>query len=79
MRYPMENPSTRQVAEQINISRSTLERWIANGELRPPKRVRSGGLRLRLWTPKDIERVRRLKQTSYGKGRDRKPRPRVAD
>lgn len=71
----MTNLSTLDVARQVGIGRSTLERWIAEGKIPAPHMIRFGRDEFRNWTAKDVERVRRYKQQNYRKGRGRKPKP----
>lgn len=70
----MANLSTLEVAHQVGIGRSTLERWIAEGKVPAPKMIRFGRDEFRNWTPIDLERVRKYKQKYYCKGRGRKPK-----
>ena len=56
------------------ISESTLERWLADGKIKPPKPIRLGRREFRLWTAADIGRVRKYKEKNYRKGRGRKPK-----
>src|SRR5260370_1808169 len=51
--------STAQAAKQLGISLMTLNRYIAAKKIPLPP-VRIGGVRVRLWSEKDIQRVRRL-------------------
>lgn len=67
--------STREVARTIGINRVTLERWLTARKVKAPKPLRVGGKLFRLWTSRDIERVRRYKEKFYCKGRGRKPKP----
>jgi len=67
--------STSQVATKIGVHRLTLIRWLLDGKIEEPERVKQGGVDLRLWTDRDVERVRRYKQENYRKGRGRKPKP----
>ena len=55
--------STGEVAEQIGISRQTLQEWIASRRVKAPKVIEMGRLSVRLWTKADIERVRQFKGT----------------
>jgi excisionase family DNA binding protein len=64
--------STHQVAEIVGIHRATLEEWLSMGRLRPPKLVRVGSKAYRIWSDRDIERVKSYKQKFYRKGRGRK-------
>jgi len=62
--------TTREVAEAIGISEHTLYRWLSDRALREPRRTVTLGKReIRLWTDKDIERVRTFlgqKRRNYG-------------
>ena len=60
--------STAQAANVLKISRQTLHRWIVDGKVAPPRKQKVGGVTVRFWTKKDVERVRRYKKTFYGKG-----------
>jgi len=71
----MENLSTLDVARQVGISRATLERWIASGNIPAPKMIKFGHDEFRNWTAKDVARLRKYKQKNYRKGRGRKPKP----
>jgi excisionase family DNA binding protein len=70
----MPNLSTLDVARQVGISRATLERWIASGNIPAPKMIKFGRDEFRNWTGEDVERVRKYKQKNYRKGRGRKPK-----
>ena len=63
--------STKEVARQLGIGRSTLELWIKQGKVRP-KNIQIGQQRYRLWTGREIERLGRVKVETYRKGRGRK-------
>jgi len=64
--------STREVAAQVGIHRVTLEEWLRKGKVKPPKKLQIGGHTYRLWTDRDIERLRQFKTKYYRKGRGRK-------
>jgi len=64
--------STKEVAQAIGINRVTLQRWLLAGRVSEPRRVTQGGVDLRLWTDRDLERVRKYKAAHYRKGRGRK-------
>jgi hypothetical protein len=70
----MKDYSTATVASEVGISKLTLIRWLMAGKIREPRRVKQGGIELRLWTARDVERVRRYKLENYRKGRGRKPK-----
>ena len=67
--------ATADVAKKVGISESTLERWLAEGNVKPPRPIQLGRRAFRLWTEADIERVRRYKKKNYWKGRGKKPKP----
>lgn len=56
------------------ISVGTLERWLASGKLGSPQRLEIGSRVVRIWIPKDVERVKKYKAANYRKGRGRKPK-----
>lgn len=64
--------STEEVARAVGVSRVTLERWLASGQVPAPKPLRVGKNIFRNWTSRDIERVKRYKEKFYRKGRGRK-------
>jgi hypothetical protein len=66
--------STAEAARMIGINRVTLQRWLIDGKVKEPKKVRTGGVEVRVWTDRDVERVRKHKQENYRKGRGRKPK-----
>lgn len=67
--------STSQVAKLLGIGYDTLHRWIQENRIDAPKAEFVGGVRVRLWNPKDIEAVKKYKELHYwGKGRRRKKR-----
>jgi DNA-binding transcriptional MerR regulator len=68
----METYSTRQVARMVGINRSTLVAWLLSGKIKEPRRIRNGGIDARVWTARDVERVRKWKAAHYRKGRGRK-------
>lgn len=55
----MKNCSSREAAKQLGISLMTLQRYIAAKKITAPRLQIVGGIKLRLWAPRDIERVRR--------------------
>ncbi len=74
MSITMSPISTAGVAKKVCVSQSTLERWLADGKIKPPKPLRVGQKVFRLWTSKDIERVKQYKKKSYWKSQGRKPK-----
>jgi excisionase family DNA binding protein len=55
--------STGEAADQIGVSRQTLQEWIASRRVKVPKAIKMGRLSVRLWTKKEIGRVRQFKGT----------------
>lgn len=68
----MKTYSTKQVAQMVGINRVTLQLWLLSGKLPEPRRVSGGGVDVRIWTERDVERVRKYKAAHYCKGRGRK-------
>jgi predicted DNA-binding transcriptional regulator AlpA len=52
--------STEQVAKLLGIGKSSLSRYILAGKIPAPPETMAGGIRLRLWSEKDIERLREV-------------------
>ena len=68
----MKSPlSTEEVAKLLGIGYSTLELWIQQRKVKP-KTIRIGRKVYRVWTEREIEKVRGVKQKTYRKGRGRK-------
>jgi len=64
--------TTRQAASAVGISMMTLHRWIVAAKVKAPKlRIRNGRA-VRLWGKADLDRLHKLKQEIYCKGRGRK-------
>lgn len=53
--------TTKQVAREIGVDPTTIIRWLQTGQLREPRHIRGAGVDVRVWTPRDVERARRLK------------------
>jgi DNA-binding transcriptional MerR regulator len=64
--------STSEVAEKIGIAKRTLIRWLKDCKIAEPKRVEYPGIISRLWSERDVERLRKYKEQNYRKGRGRK-------
>ena len=64
--------STRYAAEAVGISLMTLQRWIADGDIRPPQLKIVDGRATRLWDSVDLKRLVQLKEKIYCRGRGRK-------
>jgi len=78
--------STREAAKKLGISFPTINRYIADKKIPLPPIVKVGGVSVRLWSEREIERVRALlpkiangRKTRYQKQpkkqAGRKPKP----
>lgn len=56
----MKGLSTRDAAKKLGLSFTSLNRYIAAKKIPLPLLVRVGGVRVRLWSGKDIAKVRAL-------------------
>ena len=63
----MKTYSTGEVVKIVGIDRATLWRWLQAGKVKEPRRIRGGGIDARIWTARDVERVRRYKAAHYMK------------
>jgi len=73
----MKTCSTVQAAKLLGIGYDTLHRWIHEGKIEAPEIHFVGGVKVRLWTDVDIERVKKYKNNSFwGKGSRRKRKSR---
>ncbi len=71
----MKNYSTKQVTQMVGVGRITLLRWLHSGKVPEPRRVTNGGVNARVWTNRDVERVRKYKAAHYWEGRGVKKKP----
>lgn len=58
--YRMFGYSSREAAKKLGISFPTLNRYIAEKKIPLPPVVKVGGVAVRLWSDKDIQRVRAI-------------------
>lgn len=65
---------TSEAAEEIGIDMRTLTRWIAAGRVKAPKVQLRGGRAVRLWDQEAMDRLRKAKESTYRRGRGRKPK-----
>jgi len=57
----MKAHSSRGAAKKLGISLMTLQRYIADGNwIKAPALQNVGGVKVRLWTERDIQRARKL-------------------
>jgi DNA-binding transcriptional MerR regulator len=68
----MKQYSTSEAARKLGIHPITLHHWVLEGRFIAPKKQRIGGVVVRLWTERDVERVLKYKEANYRKGRGRK-------
>ncbi len=64
--------STGQVVRKLGIGRMTLVRWLKSDKSLEPRRIRDGGMDVRVWTDRNVERVLKYKEVHYRKGRGRR-------
>ena len=64
--------STQQAARLTGIGQATLQRWVKTRKLKAPKLTRVGGVPVRLWSKRDVARIRRHKERFYGQGKGRR-------
>ena len=67
--------TTAEAAKEVDIHLATLQRWIATKKVAAPKPSLIGAVGYRLWSAKDVERLKKVKEEIYRKGRGRKPKP----
>jgi predicted site-specific integrase-resolvase len=51
------------VADEVGVSRATLQYWIKEGKISAPKTKLRNGVAVRLWNAKGVEKARNLKGT----------------
>jgi predicted DNA-binding transcriptional regulator AlpA len=56
----MDGHSTRQAAQKLGLSLPTLNKYIALKLIPTPQVTKVGGVRVRLWSDSDIEKVREI-------------------
>jgi excisionase family DNA binding protein len=67
--------STAQVADLLGIGTDTLHRWIKEKKVPAPNLQLIGGVKVRLWSEKDVETVKKYKLHHYwGRGSRRSMR-----
>jgi excisionase family DNA binding protein len=65
----MKTYSTVEVAKLLGVGNDTLHRWIHSSVIPAPPVQRLGKVSVRLWTEKDVEKVKKYKTSHYwGKG-----------
>ncbi len=64
--------STQKAARLTGIGQATLQRWVKTRKLKAPKLTRVGGVAVRLWSEREVDRIRRHKERFYGQGKGRR-------
>ncbi len=66
--------TTNEAARRVGVGFATLKRWIAQGKVKAPKlqRLAGVGVRIRLWTARDIARLRKYKREHLREGAGRR-------
>jgi hypothetical protein len=75
----MKGNSTREAAKRLGLHIITLQRFVSSRRVPAPALQQVGGVRVRLWSDKDIEKVRKIlpkiangRKTRYQKERAKK-------
>jgi excisionase family DNA binding protein len=63
--------TTTQAAAKVGITRATLQAWIKDRKIKPPKPTLEGAKAKRIWTQADLARLRATKERIYWKGQGR--------
>jgi predicted site-specific integrase-resolvase len=62
-----ESLSTQDVADRIGVCKRTLLRWLYAGKIPDVRRERIGGIEVRLWNARDLQRAQRFRDESFGR------------
>lgn len=63
--------TTKEAAAKVGITRATLQAWIRDKKIIPPKPTLEGARAKRLWNETDLARLRLTKGRIYWKGQGR--------
>ena len=63
--------TTKEAAAKVGITRATLQAWIRDKKITPPKPTLEGAKAKRLWTVSDMAKLRDTKKRIYRKGEGR--------
>jgi excisionase family DNA binding protein len=80
MGYPIlreKTYSTVQVAKILDVSWSTLHRWITSKKIRAPRLQLLGDVQVRLWTDNDVEIAMKYKAEHYWEKPGRRKKAKV--
>jgi phage antirepressor YoqD-like protein len=61
--------ATAEVAKLVGVSKNTLLRWLYTEKIAEPRHHKNGGQDVRIWSERDLSRVRKYKDANYWKGR----------
>lgn len=61
------NYSTAEVASASRVSKRTLLRWLYDGKVPEPGKHRMGGIEVRIWSERDLQRVKDFREEHYRK------------
>jgi excisionase family DNA binding protein len=64
--------TTSEAAEQVGITRATLQDWIKKKKFEAPKLTKLANIVVRLWTPSDVARLKAMKKEIYQEKRPKK-------
>lgn len=64
--------STVEIARLVGIDKTTLLRWLYAGTITEPRHRQFAGQDVRVWSKRDLQRVKKYKAENYRKGRGRK-------
>jgi predicted site-specific integrase-resolvase len=68
----MKTYTTVQLAERLGVGRDTIYRWMRAGKIKTAPVSQLGPFRVRLWTERDVARIRAFMQEGYFAGRGRR-------
>jgi len=71
----MKTYTTVQLAERLGVGRDTIYRWMRAGKIKAAPVSRLGPFRVRLWTDRDVARIRKFMEEGYFDGRGRRKSP----
>lgn len=64
--------STQEVANLVGIHKNTLKRWLRSELVAEPRHTRIAMQNHRVWSERDLERVKKFKEANYRKKPRRK-------
>lgn len=68
----MKKLTTTEAARAAKISRASLQEWIRHKKVAAPAVQLVNGRAVRLWTPRDVQKLRAIKSKIYGMGKGKK-------